>query len=852
MATRIAILTFFSLLWLAAGYMAIYTLGERPLLPGTFQKTEKGLRWSVEIGENAQAVYAGADSLRLLLPAPQSSRNALFAPPAREVLTLEVDRIGDQAVREPFEIEEILYHRAIGDTLSITPVKDLPVRVRLGVFYDFSRLLSKGLAGLLFITIALLVWFYRQQDGEKYFAIAGYLFGFTIMAWWPGMHLPGIWAYLYRILVLLAYPQAIFAFLQFSYYFPAPVLPHHKLRFRRVLFQTIGFTISVILIVFFLLKEFQPDPQAIYTYYAAYRAFRIVVFALFMMAIVNIIRNEGYHSNPVTQRKLQWVIGGGFWGLFPFLFLWNLPQFLGLSPLLPEWTFDLFFMITPVFIAIGILRYRLFNIEIVISRSLVYGILLALLIAVYVAVAGGLSVAIHREFALDTPVLSILASLLVAFLFNPIREQVQGWVDRKFLRIRYDRFNRMKAFLSETEKISDTQHLLAALQKHFQEAVPVEQQLFLSRENDRSPWQPHQPDDQAGPLLEWLSHYEVPDTLTVNAEALKLVEKGVFIPVASLPEPWIILLPIRESLIWVLGRKKSRIRYWEEDLDLARQMAQSTATHWEKITYFEMAIRESLEKEQARKLSDWKSMLVNKVAHDLRTPLSTMLWRLTNLQKRLEQNAGGESPEPVGDLLKQVSRLQGFINSMLTLSRIEQGEHQADISRVVLRPQIDLILGDLEGIIRQKDIQVRITCPAELNVLGNPMMLQEIFLNLIDNACKFSPKGGTISLSARKSGEQAEIRIKDEAGGIPEQQLQQLFEPFGDGQPGDNGKGFNLGLYITRNFTRLQNGELTVASKEGKGTTITLSFPLAPEAKPREPKAAGTAGRRNGKSKRRG
>ena len=78
------------------------------------------------------------------------------------------------------------------------------------------------------------------------------------------------------------------------------------------------------------------------------------------------------------------------------------------------------------------------------------------------------------------------------------------------------------------------------------------------------------------------------------------------------------------------------------------------------------------------------------------------------------------------------------------------------------------------------------------------------------------------------------------------------FYATSGGQPGDSGKGFNLGLYITRNFTRLQNGELTVASKEGKGTTITLSFPLAPEAKPREPKAAGTAGRRNGKSKRRG
>ena len=833
MSKRFLLLFGLTLLWLSAAYMAFLTLSQRPLLPGTFDQQAGGVQWSVNLGEKGEASWADSSTRTFLIPVEEAQERLplSFIEESRTVLGI-IDEVDDFPVSKFYLLEEILYRRNIGDTLTVTFKNAPAIQAELGTYYSPIQLGMKGLVGLLFLTIGLVVWYFRQQQGDKYFAIAGLIVGFTIMAWWPGHHLPDGWAYVYRVLVLLLYPQAFFAFLQFSYSFPAPVLPHTTLRFRRVLLQSIGITCSLILIAFFGLKNLQMTPESVKGYHDAYNVFRWLILGVFLLSIANMIRNESYHSNPVTQRKLQWVIGGLFWGVFPFIFFWNLPMAFDIPPLLPEWTFDIFFMVTPVFIAIGILRYRLFNIEIVVSRSIVYGIVLAVLIILYLLVTGGLSILLFHEFNLTTPYFSILAALIIAMLFNPIRNRVQKFVDRKFLRIRHDRFKRMEAFLASIEKVSDTGHLLETIKFHFNEAVPVDFQLFLKKDH-QGKWQRVMGEGKSEDLINWLGTYEVPEEITVNAEAVKRVEKGLFMPVISLPVPWVVLLPIGKEVVWLLSNKTAKTRFWEEDLDLARQMAHAAAIQWEKISYVQISIRESLQKEHAQKLSDWKSLLVSKVAHDLRTPLSTMLWRLSSLQKRLENN-DLSSNEPIEILRRQVHRLQNFINHMLTLSKIEQGAYAPELSATNLRAQLDLVIEDLEEIIHKKDLKIDVKCPKTLKVHGNAIMLQEIFLNVLDNGTKFSRSGGHIIIKAISKDNMVEVHFTDEAGGIPKEKLKKLFEPFADPEAELPGQGFNLGLYITRNYTELQNGRVDVVSKSGEGTTVILSFPAAvtPKRKP--------------------
>ncbi|MEL6823860.1 MAG: histidine kinase dimerization/phospho-acceptor domain-containing protein, partial [Calditrichota bacterium] len=472
----------------------------------------------------------------------------------------------------------------------------------------------------------------------------------------------------------LAYPQAVFSFLYFSYNFPAPTLPPDMLRKRKTALQFLGATLSVILMTLYFAKVYDPTTETMRAYNTAYRYFRMLILFTMAFGVINMFRNEARHSNPVNQRKLQWVIGGVLWGIFPFLFFWNLPHFLGMPPALPEWMFDLFFVIVPICIAIAILKYRLFDIEIVLSRSLAYGAVITILIGVYVLIVGGMSALIYQQFSLESPYFSILSVVIIALLFNPLKRRVQAFIDKKFFRIRYHQFQSMQKFLTDLESCSNEQQILSALETNFEQSIPLKQQLFMSKRNNS--WQgfSNNGHDTSGPT-EFLEDQDKIEelALTISGRQTKKIERQLEIHKADLPENWVVMLPIRHDIVWLLGEKQSRRRFYQEDLELARQMARAANLQWEKLSYVQLAVRETMEKEQAQKLSKWKSMLVAEVAHDLRAPLNTMMWKLKNLQVELSEN-----PEPdtasLEELQQQILRLQAFVQNMLRLAKMEHGE----------------------------------------------------------------------------------------------------------------------------------------------------------------------------------
>lgn len=852
------------LMWAAWAGVGLYDLSLRPQLAGKFFEKSDSLFYQMPQQRDSVNFVPGNN------PEVQPQEDGeLGSAGAKEVPVhfseldhFAVSHLNDVPVERHFEARQQLYRMQIGQELRIRTHDGPVIIMQLTQYYGRWQMILKGLVSLFFFIISTIIWLNRQNDGEKYFAIAGYLFGYTIVSWWPGLHLSMPLATLLRVTDLIAYPQAIFAFLHFSYYFPTPVLPQNKLRFRRMIFQTMGFTIGVILVVLFLVKTFRYTPESTAFYYQTYQVFRWLVLALFGTAIYNMIKNEEALSNPVTQRKLQWVIGGCFWGLMPFLLFWNLPLAFGSRPLLPDWGFDLFFIVPPLSIAIAILKYRLFDIEIVFSRSLAYGIVITLLGLIYMAAVGGMSSIIFHEFALDSsPYLSISAALLVAILFNPLKNRVQNFINRKFLRIRYDRFNRMRIFLNKAETCSEEAPLLQTLADHYHDAVPLEDQVFLVRREGK--WQAFREADaeKAMLLLEWLRDRQYSEMI-INEDGLKKVEKGMLFHMEMLPEPWLVLMPVGENILWMMSVKQSKTRFWEEDLDLARQMARATALQWDKITYFQMMIRESLEKEQAQSLSKWKSILVAEVAHDLRAPLNTMLWKLKKLERRFAENGG--DGEPIDDLRRQIHRLQAFVHNMLVLSDLEQGEHKISLSEMPLREHIDIVLAEVAGVLQLKSLKVSVNCDDSLKILGDPIVFQEIILNLVDNAAKFSAKGGKIIIAAARTANKKnptiEVSVTDSAGGIPKEKLKQLFEPFGneralnfDRKDGNgDSQGFSLGLYIAREFTALLNGKLDVQSKSDQGTTFRMTFAAVSEPKEPPKNSAGKPVAKNRRTSRKG
>lgn len=207
-------------------------------------------------------------------------------------------------------------------------------------------------------------------------------------------------------------------------------------------------------------------------------------------------------------------------------------------------------------------------------------------------------------------------------------------------------------------------------------------------------------------------------------------------------------------------------------------------------------------------------------AHDLATPL-TVIRGYASL--RLEQ---AELDPGVRKDLERILHAAVFCQSLTaeTLSRTGGGESAG--KRVDLVAAVENALALSEGILTRRHIAVR--CDYEgpaLPVRGDAQGLERLFLNLIGNAAKAMPDGGTLTLRLRTDGPEAEARLEDTGRGVPDDVLPRLFSPFVTTRASEGGTG--LGLYMCRETARRHGGELSVSNLPQGGASFLLRLPLA-------------------------
>jgi len=212
------------------------------------------------------------------------------------------------------------------------------------------------------------------------------------------------------------------------------------------------------------------------------------------------------------------------------------------------------------------------------------------------------------------------------------------------------------------------------------------------------------------------------------------------------------------------------------------------------------------------------------VSHELRTPLAAV----SALAETLESGAvdpGPETAEFVGRIRQQVDRMSALVNELLDLSRIESGA-------TALEPEpLDLasLVAESASLLRQRaeSEDVRIHVPAEPGptVEADRASLLRALNNLLDNAIKFSPAGGTVSVECSVEGDLAVVRVRDEGPGIPPQDLPRVFERFYKGDASRAGSGVGLGLAIVKHVVRAHDGTVEATSEPGRGATFVIRIP---------------------------
>jgi signal transduction histidine kinase len=256
----------------------------------------------------------------------------------------------------------------------------------------------------------------------------------------------------------------------------------------------------------------------------------------------------------------------------------------------------------------------------------------------------------------------------------------------------------------------------------------------------------------------------------------------------------------------------------------------------------EAALTRALECEQAARAeaeaaNRAKSEFLAVMSHELRTPLNAIGGHVQLIQLGLR----GAVTDAQHDALQRVQRNQqhllALINDVLNLARIETGRVEFKMESVALGPLLSDVLSTVEPLLTTKQLTYAVSMlqdgPGdELAAKADAEKLQQIMLNLLTNATKFTPSGGTVAIEARESDERADIvrvSVRDTGIGIPASKLETIFEPFV--QLGQRmtcpHEGVGLGLAISRDLARGMGGELAVQSDEGVGSTFVLTLPRA-------------------------
>lgn len=262
--------------------------------------------------------------------------------------------------------------------------------------------------------------------------------------------------------------------------------------------------------------------------------------------------------------------------------------------------------------------------------------------------------------------------------------------------------------------------------------------------------------------------------------------------------------------------------------DLALALASQRLSELAVANFLEMQLQEG-------------SQFLSIASHELKTPL-TAIYGVLQLQERmlrlgqgtsqsagLQQGQGGANVQQsyLKMVIRQVERLNELIDGLLDVSRIQNGRFrveptEADVAQILQ----DTVKGRLSVIAQEASVRIQVEAPAVLRARVDSVRIEEVLTNLIMNAIRFSPEGGTVFVRLRDEDGAFRVMIRDQGPPIPPEDRERIFHPFERAQRTSRLGGLGLGLFISRQIAQLHGGNVAlVESVAGKGNLFEAYFP---------------------------
>jgi signal transduction histidine kinase len=229
-----------------------------------------------------------------------------------------------------------------------------------------------------------------------------------------------------------------------------------------------------------------------------------------------------------------------------------------------------------------------------------------------------------------------------------------------------------------------------------------------------------------------------------------------------------------------------------------------------------------------RLVEEMKSEFVATVSHELRSPLTSIYGFAETLLREDVLFGEEERRTFLRYIASESERLTSIVDALLNVARLDTGDLQVDLAPTDVGSVVSEVVGGVKDPTTNGHRFVLDLPDAPLSVQADPDKLRQVLSALVDNAVKFSPYGGTVTVGARRTENAVEVSVEDEGVGIPQAEQELIFSKFYRG--GDTSSGTGLGLFIARGLVSKMGGHMSVQSEEGKGAQFTFELPLAAAA----------------------
>ena len=287
------------------------------------------------------------------------------------------------------------------------------------------------------------------------------------------------------------------------------------------------------------------------------------------------------------------------------------------------------------------------------------------------------------------------------------------------------------------------------------------------------------------------------------------------------------LLREQEIIGMLVVRRKVPGRFQDSTTELMETLASQSAVAIHHARLFRELGEKSRELEVAGR---HKSEFLASMSHELRTPLNAVIGFSDVLLERMFGELNERQEAYVRDIRDSGRHLLELINEILDLSRIEAGRMELEVTPLSLPELMEHGL----AMVREQATQHRITLSLDVApevgvVWGDELKLKQVVLNLLTNAVKFTPEGGSVEASATVVGSEARVAVRDTGIGIPKDEHERIFEAFqrGGRSPQASAEGTGLGLTLSKRIVELHGGELWMTSRPDAGSTFGFAIPVS-------------------------